>query len=463
MIKQVIFTHLLALFLHPVFAQHFEPVLIDLPPGNFDYQNISVVSEDVVWALADSITSVLSIQAVPAIVRTTDGGANWDYIRAEEATGRFALKIQGLDEQTALFSTNQFIPSDPRPVFKTTDAGLSWREITPPNSSGGVMLHFFDSLNGVAINRQRVSTTTDGGETWTAVPEADGPVFNDGEFNLLYFTGNYSAQVDDYVWVGTSKGRIYRTTDRGYHWEMFNVSDDDSDVITSIAFTDTLNGVLTAAFSDLGELYHVSKLFATSDGGVTWEQLDSAPMGDVTTLIPIPGSFNHYLAGSFFGLPPTEPNISLNYAGLDNESWEILLDSVYLNCGAFLNPSTGYVAAWSSRPEDEVIINGQLWNKNYLWKWAAEVDTKESISNSPLQGVQVWPNPAADVVHLETTHDAGKLEWLCIMDGSGRRLVDQSLGDASNTTIDIQQLMPGLYYVFIKTDKGIAVRKVTKL
>ncbi|HMQ48907.1 MAG TPA: T9SS type A sorting domain-containing protein [Saprospiraceae bacterium] len=461
--KPVIFTHLLALMLHPLFGQHFEPVLIDLPPGNFDYQNVSIVNADVVWALADSITFSLSPNAVPAIVRTTDGGANWDYIRAEEAVGRFAWSIQGLDEQTAIFSTNKFIPSDTRPVFKTTDAGLSWREITPPNSSGGVLLHFFDPLQGVAINRQRVSTTLDGGETWTLVPEANGPVFESDEFNLLYFSGNYSAQVGDYVWVGTNKGRVYRTSDRGYHWDMFTVSHDD-DMILSIAFTDTLNGVATAANPNGGDFYENSRLFATADGGVTWTELDPAPMGDVTTLIAIPGNFNHYLAGSFLGLPPTEPNISLNYNGLELESWSpILLDSVYLNCGEFLDPSTGYVAAWSSRPEDEVIINGQLWNKNYIWKWMAEVDTKETTSTSPLQGVRIWPNPATDVIHLDGTTEAGKLEWLCIMDGSGRRLVDQSLGDASNTTIDIQQLMPGLYYVFIKTDKGIAVRKVTKL
>ena len=34
-------------------AQQWSPVLVNVPPANFDFQNVSVVSADVVWALAE--------------------------------------------------------------------------------------------------------------------------------------------------------------------------------------------------------------------------------------------------------------------------------------------------------------------------------------------------------------------------------------------------------------------------
>ena len=127
-------------------TQKCTPVSVGLLPANFDFWSISVVSPDVMWAVGDSVmgfSGPTPAKARPVVLRTVDGGTTWDYRTVNQALGRFAFDIVGLDANTAIFTTNRFTAGDLRPTFKTTDGGLTWKNITPPGFAGGVFIHFF--------------------------------------------------------------------------------------------------------------------------------------------------------------------------------------------------------------------------------------------------------------------------------------------------------------------------------
>lgn len=452
------------LFIYSALAQQWQAVSVNEMPANFDFSSISVVNEDVVWAIGDSIyDGSLYELAKPVVMRTIDGGLNWDYIEVVEASGRFGWDIEALDANTAIISTNQFTTSDNRPIYKTTDGGLNWVQIVPPNNSGGLVIHFFDSQNGLAINRQRVSTTVDGGNTWVEVPAANMPAWSSTEVNLLYSAGNYAGHSGDRFWIGSSKGRVFRTLDRGLHWDVKQVAG-SFDNITSIAFSDDQHGVLSAVFnSSTNAIYANSRLFVTNDGGDTWTQAANAPMGEVAVLAAVPGAPNQYFGGSMVAADSGHPVLALNTNALVADAWVNMIDSFYLRCIDFISPTTGYAAGWSSAIADTISINGEPWNKNYIYKWTGNLtSTREPQPQAQLEGVRIFPNPATDFVTVAIDNpNLGPLMSYTLTDATGQVLqVGQAL--PADTRLNISPIPSGLYFITIKFQHSAGIWKVVK-
>jgi len=440
-------------------AQKWVPVSVGLLPANFDFWSISVVNDQVAWVVGDSVVNLsapVPAATRPVVLRTIDGGQTWDYRVVKEAVGRLSFDIVGLDANTAIFTTNQFVNADTRPVFKTTDGGLNWKKITPPNVAGGVFIHFFDAQNGLVVNRTSLATTVNGGETWTAVPAANIPGFATDEFNLIYSATNHNAQVGDRVWIGTSKGRIMRTVNRGLNWTIVQATTPGEN-IESIAFTDSLNGV--AATSGL----NYSKLRKTTDGGQTWTALASAPMGEITILAAVPAAPNHYFAGSLLNLAGAEPYVALNTNGLAAGNWgPVLIDSFYLRGAKFLSPTVGYAVGWSSKKADIVIIDGQEWNRNYIWKWTGSVPAEEAPAAGQLS-IAPNPTPGPIAIRLSDVDISPQTEVLVkISDSMGREVARQMVA-AQETSVqfDLSQVPVGLYIAQVLADgKVLTIKKM---
>jgi hypothetical protein len=73
-----------------------------------------------------------------------------------------------------------------------------------------------------------------------------------------------------------------------------------------------------------------------------------------------------------------------------------------------------------------------------------------------LNGLEIYPNPANDKLTIETTQKS-EIEILNIQ---GQLI--KSITSNGKTTIDISELAPGMYFVKVKTENGIAVKKFVK-
>jgi photosystem II stability/assembly factor-like uncharacterized protein/sugar lactone lactonase YvrE len=188
-------------------------------------------------------------------------------------------------------------------IAMTTNQGLTWtRDTTAFQGTGGFpdIIHLFNSDNGVCVGDPRggyfeIYTTTNGGAIWNAVPHTNIPPAVSGEGgqnDVFAFYGNS-------LWFPSTKGKYYRTTDRGMTWTAYQFP--------------LLAGIEMAFESELVGLaisYPDQMPWKTTDGGVTWTAVQSSPPLVFERIRSVPGSPGMYLclytdSGSYGGVAYT--------------------------------------------------------------------------------------------------------------------------------------------------------------
>ena len=231
-------------------------------------RGVSAVSERVAWASGASAT----------VMRTVDGGTNWQKLMVTDETLDFR-DVDAVDAQTAyLLSIGTGAASR---IYKTTDAGRTW-SLQFKNEDPKVFLDamsFWDANHGIvfgdSVDKQfYILTTSDGGRTWSRVPPANLPAALDNEGAFAASGTNIAVFGKSYAWIGTgaaTKSRVLHTSDSGRTWHIADtpLASGPSTGIFSIAFRDAKHGVI-AGGDYKKEQDAVDNLAVTSDGGITW-------------------------------------------------------------------------------------------------------------------------------------------------------------------------------------------------
>jgi len=182
----------------------------------------------------------------PVSLVTSDGGEHWSLSPLED----MPRSIFFLNESAGWMVTEDGI-------WSTEEAGRSWRKIADqkkpkkklgPTPPGGLILRvwFLDARHGFAAGYQKtVLQTSDGGRTWTALPEAAKPTGNPAftAYTQIAFDGPHGLIVGASVpprrdlgpfpsWMDperASRARevptitlVLQTLDRGGHWAAEN-------------------------------------------------------------------------------------------------------------------------------------------------------------------------------------------------------------------------------------------------
>jgi photosystem II stability/assembly factor-like uncharacterized protein len=192
---------------------------------------------NVVWVGTGELNAQRSVGYGDGIYRSEDGGKSWHNmgLKASEHIGRIAIDPRSSDTVYVAAQGPLWGPGGDRGLYKTTDAGKSWKKILTVSDNTGVTDVVIDPRNpdhlyAAAWQRRRhvftyigggpesgIYRSTDGGATWTrsqsGLPGGDlgriGLAISPANPDLLYAT----------VEAKAGEGGTYCSTDYGASWE----------------------------------------------------------------------------------------------------------------------------------------------------------------------------------------------------------------------------------------------------
>ena len=422
--------------------------------------DISVVNEDIIWAIPTTPTFGIPVQS---FAKSLDGGKTWiqGTIPVNDAT-HGVVGIHAYDDQIAWVMVLALPGQRSGKIYKTEDGGTTWTvqssSFVNPNE-GPQTFHFFNDKEGVALGHlwtgnSQTSThvmylTQDGGDNWSKLGQDVYPYML-GE-NLSISSHDFMEARGDHLWFGTSTGRVFHSPDKGYTWEVSQVT--SLVPVRSVAFKDEMNGIALGRSTE-----HGNKAFATADGGQTWTEIDipDAPRANNIHFVKGSNPGNNcgtYIIYNGFGTPS-----GAAASTDDGQTWELVSEQPVFTI-ASLNPETILMGA---------IIHGSASGGLYKWAGASLSGSGNCLTSTrSLQqesiSMKVYPNPVADTVHIALDNDwSGKLK-LQIVDSIGRTMYTkqlEKLHQAAVWTINVEELPQGVHYLTLSNGEKILTKRV---
>ncbi len=265
-------------------------------------RHVEIVNSNVAWAVAYDGSG--SNAVIRDYTRTIDAGQTWVPGNIPIASSYAIANITSSHQDTAwasLFPNTATVAA--QGVYQTTNGGTTWtRQSTASYNTASSFInfvHFFNGNDGVAQGDPaggyfEIYTTNNGGTTWTRVNSANipAPIAADEYGTIGYFTASGNS-----IWFLTTKGRIFRSADKGATWAVASTPLGTSVTLTNIAFKNATNGLLTGVdlnSVDIG-------IYQTTDAGATWSLLttNTAGIGNKSGLTYVPGTTGtYYVSGA---------------------------------------------------------------------------------------------------------------------------------------------------------------------
>tara|TARA_R110002020_G_scaffold91560_1_gene222227 strand:- start:63556 stop:64449 length:894 start_codon:yes stop_codon:yes gene_type:complete len=203
-------------------------------------------------------------------------------------------------------------------------------------------MKFWNDREGIAVGDAMngclsIIITRDGGKTWKKSGCDTLPAALEGEGAFAASNTNI-AIVGDTAWIATTKGRIYRSLDKGLSWEVYDtpiLDDLPTQGIYSIDFFDEELGIVVGGDYTKPEGNTYNKAI-TTDGGKTWELIANGKEPDYKSCVQFVPNANgeHILAVGFTGI---------SYSADSGQQWKELSDEPFFTV-RFINDSTAYAA-----------------------------------------------------------------------------------------------------------------------
>ena len=435
--------------------------------------SISAPTDNIVWISANSGHN--NTAAVPytnrQIAVSTDAGNTFTrravnlYASATQNNDMAISNVQGLNATVGYIAAHGSATAAGG-VWKTTDAGATWTRQntaaynTPSANGEGSFtnfVYFWDENNGVTMGDPaggyfEIYTTTNGGINWVRTPSSampaplapvpmpTPPYVEYGLTNQFVVTGNT-------IWVGTTFGRILKSTDKGLTWTAINTpipgfsGGEFTPAPTGYNANQDWKNDLQGTITDSD-----SKYYRTSDGGVTWVE-DTNGIPNTFDFTYVPGTTATVVCvGDDSDAISREINVSFD----DGQNW-IKCPDTNGGFGGILeirSMAVGYLGGFTTST-----AVGGFWKLNDLTPLLANnVFTEVNVAT-------LSPNPTTGIVNLKGTN----INQVTVTDILGKVVSNNNYSSLTDVTLNLSDLNSGIYFVKVSNNEGkTSVSKVVK-
>ncbi len=294
----------------------FTPLFDDKPVYAMGCVTIDPNNTDVVWLGTGENNSQRAIGIGDGIYKSTDAGKTWENMGLKKSAhiGRIQIDPRNSDVVYVAAHGPLWGPGGERGLYKTTDGGKTWEQILFIGEYTGINDVEMDPRNpdilyASAHQRERrvyskinggpesgLYKSTDAGKTWKKITNGFPSEGNIGRIGIALSKANPDilyAMVELPPSAGRSK--FLRSKDKGETWEEMSNQGSSSPQYYQRLITDPVdeNLVISLDVSNMRSL----------DGGATWRQIGERNKHvDNHALWINPNNNNHYLAGCDGGL-----------------------------------------------------------------------------------------------------------------------------------------------------------------
>jgi photosystem II stability/assembly factor-like uncharacterized protein len=238
-------------------------------------RGLSAVTDKIVWVSGSAGT----------VGRSEDGGENWKWMTVKGFEKSDFRDIEAFDDKTAIIMAI----SEPAYILKTTDGGENWNLVFADSTKGMFLdaMDFYNRKNGIVVGdpvngKFYVAKTRDGGNTWTRTPavmqsksiEGEGCFASSGT-NIHYFTNN------DFLFV--TGGTAARLHDDSGGRLLPLLQGKESTGANSVAVRSgharTGNQFIVVGGDFANPKDTVKNCFISNDGGASWVRPVTPPPG----------------------------------------------------------------------------------------------------------------------------------------------------------------------------------------
>lgn len=284
------------------------------------------------------------------ILKTTNAGISWALVIS--ASSIYFNDILFINQNTGFSAAISYIfQNSGGKIYKTTDGGTQWIQLTGTPASGNYQsLTFFDQNTGLSTGAGRMIKTTNSGINWYNISLPSTALYNSFSSNSFNNSG---------VLIVGSGGNILKSSDFGSNWS--NLSNKVHGYINQdVYFVNNLTGYIC------GSGVNDSTIIKTTNGGLNWIELQ-APKITIFTLYFTSANTGFCVGGTNVIYKTTNGGLNWNgtVANFSNG-----FRTVY-----FINENTGYVGGY------DLSIN-KTTNAGTTWqfKFSETVSTLNSFS-----------------------------------------------------------------------------------